>query len=156
VKVSFNHFASFYLLTVLGLLSDHKFLDYMRTRNYTVGFSESFDSCALAVFRLLDIKSIHETCAFPLTEPTALAHGMLQDFRHIPGKFKSLNYCQLFNLVFENYEQQGPIRSFFDVLYNFYYYLFARFQNKDITYRQTVTLSLLYNSLISSILGRPI
>lgn len=61
-------------------------LDYLRSRNYTVGFAENFDACAWGVFRLLNIKSTHELNAIALTENSHIIHGLPFDFRHAPSK----------------------------------------------------------------------
>ncbi|KAI6192105.1 Glucuronosyltransferase [Aphelenchoides bicaudatus] len=82
-----------------ALLSDHQFLNYLRTRNYTVGLSEVFDGCSWAVFKLLGIKSTHETSAFTIREPTAMT----------------------------SYNRIGPVKTYFDLFYNFYEYLLNRF-----------------------------
>lgn len=100
---------------ISALLTDHKLLGYMRTRNYTVGLAEGFDGCAPAVFRLLGIKSYHETNAIPIPEATCFSHGLPYDFRHIPGNSTHWNYfySQLFS--FPQYTNWTPQVIFCEV-----------------------------------------
>ncbi|KAI6170748.1 Glucuronosyltransferase [Aphelenchoides bicaudatus] len=106
-----------------AILSDHELLSYLKTRNYTVGLAEGYDGCAFAVFRLLGIKSIHETNAIAMPETTAFAHGIPYDFRHIA--------------VMHNDAQVGPIRKFTDMLRNFYEYLVVRYHLEYAQYGPT-------------------
>jgi hypothetical protein len=125
-----------------ALLSDHKLLDYFRTRNYTVGLTESFDGCALAVFRMLGIKSVHETSAIPIMETTALSHGMPLDFRHVPCKFKVFKFHEFLTLVYQNFAQEGPPSSLIEIWYNFYVSLCARFYILGLFNGPTVSTSI--------------
>ncbi|KAI6171194.1 putative UDP-glucuronosyltransferase ugt-48 [Aphelenchoides bicaudatus] len=106
-----------------AILSDYKLLSYFKTRNYTVGLAEGFDSCALAVFRLLGIKSVHETNAIPLPESTMVAHGIPFNFRHIP--------------IFHNNIQVEPIKTFTEMIRNFYEYLVSRYYLEYLQYGPT-------------------
>jgi hypothetical protein len=73
----------------LEMFTNLDLLTFLRSRNYTVGLAENFDGCAWAIFRLLDIKSVHELNALPLSEKSHLVHGFQQNIRHIPGKINN-------------------------------------------------------------------
>ncbi|KAI6198180.1 Glucuronosyltransferase [Aphelenchoides besseyi] len=87
-------------------LSNIKLHSELLERKYDVAMAESFDLCSFALFRKLNIPSIHETSNLPLNEYSALAHGIPIDYENVP--------------MYPNHDQIQPIRSFRDRVWNLY------------------------------------
>jgi hypothetical protein len=68
------------------LLADTEFLDFLRSRNYSVGMAQFFEGCAFGLFELLGIKSTHQLMAIPVEEQSAYLHGLPQMPSYVRGK----------------------------------------------------------------------
>jgi hypothetical protein len=74
------------------LLADTEFLDFLRSRNYTVGMAQFFEGCAFGLFELLGIRSTHQLMAIPIEEQSAYLHGLPQLPSYVRGKLIWLDY----------------------------------------------------------------
>ncbi|KAI6181402.1 UDP-glucuronosyltransferase [Aphelenchoides besseyi] len=88
------------------LLSNIKLHSELLEKKYDVAMAEGFDLCSFALFRKLKIPSTHETSNLPLSEYSALAHGIPIDYKNVP--------------MYPNHGQIQPIRSFRDRFWNLY------------------------------------
>lgn len=59
-----------------ALLADKLFLDFLRSRNYSVGMAQFFEGCAFGVFELLGIRSTHQLSAIPVEDHTSFLNGL--------------------------------------------------------------------------------
>ncbi|KAI6216668.1 Glucuronosyltransferase [Aphelenchoides fujianensis] len=117
-------FSEAFRLHCEGILEDKQFLEFLKSREYTVGMAEYYDGCAFGLFEMLNIRSTHQLSAIPICEQTAFIHGLPAPPSFVPGKWISgENYCLIFLALISNQAQITSISGFFERVRNLYFHL---------------------------------
>ncbi|KAI6198648.1 Glucuronosyltransferase [Aphelenchoides besseyi] len=96
------------------MLQKPDYLDYLRSRNYSIGMAETFDACAFSLFHLLGIKVTHQLSALPLLLQDQVSYGVPLDIT-IPVTFDQ--------------NQFTPIKSLYERTKNWFMYLSFRWSH---------------------------
>ncbi|KAI6195373.1 Glucuronosyltransferase [Aphelenchoides besseyi] len=103
------------------LLSNIKLHSELLEKKYDVAMAEGFDLCSFALFRKLKIPSTHETSNLPLSEYSALAHGIPIDYKkNVPSNRTEVHGNHRTFQCIRITAKIQPIRSFRDRFWNLY------------------------------------
>ncbi|KAI6220112.1 Glucuronosyltransferase [Aphelenchoides fujianensis] len=103
-------FSEAFRLHCEGILEDKQFLEFLKSREYTVGMAEYYDGCAFGLFEMLNVRSTHQLSAIPMCEQTAFIHGLPAPPSFVPA-------------LISNQAQITPISGFFERARNLYFHL---------------------------------